>query len=108
MRLSDFKTNAEVIAEDLASDPQFRAAWERTALARTVSPIVLRYRAERGLSQTGLARRLGMSQQRIASLELGEDDPTIGTLMQLSSGLGVEFKIHIRSNMPPDLFAVGV
>ncbi len=49
-----------------------------------------------------------MSQQRIARLELGEDDPTIDTLMQLSSGLGVEFKIHIRPNMPPELFAVGV
>ena len=108
MRLSDFKANAEVIAEDLASDPEFRAAWERTALARAVSLIVLRYRTECGLSQTGLARRLGMSQQRIARLELGEDDPTIDTLMQLSSGIGVEFKIHIRPNMPPDVVAVGV
>lgn len=106
MRLSDFKTNAEVLAEDLASDPEFRAAWERTTLARTVSLVVLRYRTEH--SQTGLAKRLGMSQQRVARLELGEDDPTIDTLMQPSSGLGVEFKIHIRPNMPPDVVAVGV
>jgi len=108
MRLSDFKTNAEVLAEDLASDPESRAAWERTTLARTVSLVVLRYRTEHGLSQTGLAKRLGMSQQRVARLELGEDDPTIDTLMQLSSGIGVEFKIHIRPNMPLDVVAVGV
>jgi DNA-binding XRE family transcriptional regulator len=108
MRLSDFKTNAEVLAGDLASDPGFRAVWERTALARAVSLVVLRYRTEHGLSQTGLARRVGMSQQRVARLELGEDDPTIDTLMQLSSGLGVEFKIHIRPNIPLDVVAVGV
>ena len=107
MRLSEFKTNAEVIAEDLGSDPEFRAAWERTAPARTVSLLILRHRTDSGLSQTGLAKRLGMSRRRIARLELGEEDPTFDTLMQLSSGLGVEFKIHIRPNMPPELAATG-
>lgn len=108
MRLSEFKTNSEVIAEDLASDPAFRAAWERTALARTVSLLVLRHRTDSGLSQAGLAKRLGMSQRRIARLERGEHDPTTETLMQLSSGLGTEFKVHIRPNIPPELAVIGV
>lgn len=96
MPLSEFKTSAEVIA------------WEHRAFARTISLLVLCHRTDGGLSQTELAKHIGMSQQRIARLDLGEDDPTIDTLMQLSSGLGVEFTMHIRPNMPPDLVATGV
>ena len=33
MKLSDLKTNDGLIAEQLHSDPEFRAEWERTALA---------------------------------------------------------------------------
>jgi len=36
--------NTEVLAEMLG-DPQFRAEWERTALARAVAEAVIRYRA---------------------------------------------------------------
>jgi hypothetical protein len=39
--------SAEVLAEML-QDPQFRAEWERTALARAVAEAVIRYRAELG------------------------------------------------------------
>lgn len=74
----------------------------------TVSLLGPRHRTGSGLSQTGLANRMGMSQRRIARLERGEDDTSIDTLMQLSSGLGLEFKVHIRPNMPPDLVATGV
>ena len=42
-------SNTEVLAEML-QDPQFRAEWERTALARAVAEAVIRYRAERGLA----------------------------------------------------------
>jgi hypothetical protein len=32
MKLSEMKTNDELIAEHLRTDPEFRAEWERTAL----------------------------------------------------------------------------
>ena len=35
----------------MLQDPQFRAEWERTALARAVAEAVIRYRAERGLAR---------------------------------------------------------
>lgn len=108
MRRSELETNAEVIAEDLASDPGFRATWERTARTRTLSPAALRYRTDRGLSQTCLAKRLVMSPRRIVRLGLGEDDPTIDTLTELSSGLGAESTIRVRPSLPPDLVAVAV
>jgi hypothetical protein len=45
-----------VLAEDL-QDPEFRAEWERTAVARAVAIRVVGYRAEHGLTQTQLAKK---------------------------------------------------
>jgi transcriptional regulator with XRE-family HTH domain len=96
MKLSEMKTNDGLIAEQLRTDPKFRAEWERTALARAVAVAIVRYRAEHDLSQRELARRLGMKQPQVARLELGEVNPTIETLMRIASSLGVEFKIDVR------------
>jgi transcriptional regulator with XRE-family HTH domain len=96
MKLSEMKTNDELIAEQLRIDPEFRAEWERTALARAVAVAIVRYRAAHGLSQRELAERLGMKQPQVARLELGEVNPSIDTLMRASSTLGLEFTIDVR------------
>ena len=88
------KTIDESLAEDL-KDPEFRAEWERTAVARAVANAIVRYRGERGMTQTQLARQLGMRQAAIARLELGEHDPSLATLARLSRGLGIIFHIEI-------------
>ena len=61
-------SNSEVL-EEMLQDPAFRAEWERTALARAVAEAVIRYRAERHLSQSALARLLGWRQPVVARLE---------------------------------------
>jgi transcriptional regulator with XRE-family HTH domain len=96
MKLSEMKANDELIAEQLRTDPEFGAEWERTALARAVALTIVRYRAEHDLSQRDLAGRLGMKQPQIARLELGEINPTIETLMRISADLGIEFTIDVR------------
>ena len=58
MELTDLKTSEELLAEQLASDPAFRAEWERTALARGVSVALVRYRGARGPSQKQLGELL--------------------------------------------------
>jgi len=93
--LSDLPTHDEVLAAHLDADPEYRREWERTALARAVAVKVIVYRAEHGLSQTALARRLGMSQPAIARLESSEHNPTFPTLLRLSKALGIEFAIDI-------------
>jgi ribosome-binding protein aMBF1 (putative translation factor) len=77
-------------------EPEFRSIWERTALARAVAIEVIRYRSEHGLSQTALARRLGVSQAVVGRLELGEHEPKIATLSRLSWVLGLRFTIDIH------------
>jgi DNA-binding XRE family transcriptional regulator len=103
MKLSDLKTNGQLLAERLESEPELRAEWERTALARAVALELVRYRAQHGLSQRGLAERLGMKQPNVARLELGEINPKMETLMLLSSRLELEFKIDIRPETEPEL-----
>ena len=56
---------------------------------------VVGYRIDRGLSQTGLARLLGMHQPAIARLEAGEHEPSLATLSRLARVLGIDFHIDI-------------
>jgi transcriptional regulator with XRE-family HTH domain len=96
MKLSEVKTNDELIAEQIRTDPEFQAEWERTALARGVAVAIVRYRAEHDLSQREIADRLGMKQPQVARLELGEVNPSMETLMRISAQLGIEFTIDVR------------
>jgi len=96
MKLSEMKTNDELVAEELRNDPVFRAEWERTALARAVAVAVIRCRADRDLSQRDLAGILGMEQPQVARLERGDVNPNMETLMRVASGLGIEFTIDVR------------
>jgi len=76
-------------------DPKFRAEWERSALARAVAVAVVGYRAKHRLTQTQLARRLGVRQPHIARLELGEHTPSIEMLQRLSRVLGLRFIVEV-------------
>ncbi len=94
MKLSELKTGKELLAQHL-EDPAFRQRWERTALARAVALRLAAYRAEHGLSQTALAKVLGMRQPAVARLEAGERNPTWETLGRISNALGFEFLVDI-------------
>ncbi|MEV4419696.1 XRE family transcriptional regulator [Patulibacter sp. NPDC049589] len=52
---------------------------------------VRRLRVSRGLSQTELARRAGVSKGTLSQLEAAEGNPTIETLWSLAKALGVPF-----------------
>ena len=92
MKLEDLIPFEQILEEELR-DPEFRAEWERLAPARAVANRLILYRAEHGLTQTALARLLGMSQPAIARLEIGEHIPTLPTLLKLSDVLGLEILI---------------
>jgi transcriptional regulator with XRE-family HTH domain len=96
MKLSDMKTHEELVAEQLRDDPEFRAEWERTALARAVAVTLVRHRADHGMSQRDVAGVLAMKQPQVARLERGEVNPSMEMLMRISAGLGIEFTIDVR------------
>ena len=97
MKFSDMLGEDKILAEEL-KDPAFRAEWDRTRFAREVALRVIAYRAEHGLTQTALARLLGMKQPQVARLEIGEVTPSIATLAHLAARLEMEFHIDITPN----------
>lgn len=52
-----------------------------------------------GLTQAGLAARLGTTQSAIARLERGEVVPSVTTLAKLADALGIEFEVRPRSGV---------
>jgi transcriptional regulator with XRE-family HTH domain len=48
-----------------------------------------RLRDDAGLSQSGLARRIGISQSAISQIEAGDRSPSYGMLVQIAEALGV-------------------
>jgi transcriptional regulator with XRE-family HTH domain len=84
------------LLKEQMQNPEFAEHWERTAVARAVANQVIRYRSEHGLSQTALARRLGVSQAVVGRLELGEHEPKLATLSNLARTLGLRFSIEIH------------
>ena len=48
-----------------------------------------RIRKDRGLTQEQLAERCGLSQQYLSGLEQGRRNPTIVTIYEIASALGV-------------------
>jgi len=63
-----------------------------------VATQVIQYRVDHKVSQTELARRLGMRQPHIARLEAGQHEPSLTMLRRLSEVLGIEFHIVITPN----------
>jgi transcriptional regulator with XRE-family HTH domain len=59
---------------------------------------VISYRVEHKLTQSELARMLGMRQPHIARLEAGEHEPSLAMLSRLARVLGMEFHIAITRN----------
>ncbi len=96
MKLSDLRSAAEIHEQDMQQDPEYRREYDRLKLANDVAVRVLAYRTERAISQTDLARKLGMRQPNIARLESGEHEPSLSTLARLSSVLGVDFSVDIK------------
>lgn len=48
-----------------------------------------RLREDAGLSQSALARRIGVSQSAVSQMEAGDRSPSYGMLVQLAEALGV-------------------
>ncbi|HVD86420.1 MAG TPA: helix-turn-helix transcriptional regulator [Solirubrobacterales bacterium] len=89
------KTFDQLLAEEERSDPRFRAEWQRLAPARQFAVALLRYRADNGLSQRALAKKLGISQPRVAKIESGEHNPGLDTIINAVRRLNIEFMVDV-------------
>jgi transcriptional regulator with XRE-family HTH domain len=95
MKLSDLRSAETVHQEDMANDPDYRKEYLRNRFANQVAIEVIRWRTEHNLTQTALAKLLGMRQPNVARLEAGEHTPSLDTLSRLSARLDINFSIDI-------------
>ncbi len=61
----------------------------------TRSILVIQYRVAHGLTQTALARKLGVSQPAVARLETGDHAPTVATLARLAQKLRISLRLDV-------------
>ncbi|MBI4316847.1 MAG: helix-turn-helix transcriptional regulator [Chloroflexi bacterium] len=83
----------EQVRAKFMREPEFREEWERQRPQREFSSALIRARLNAGISQSELARRVGVSRPVIARLEAGLRIPRVDTIMRLASALGVDFTI---------------
>jgi transcriptional regulator with XRE-family HTH domain len=67
-------------------------------MRKLVGRNVKRIRQEKGLTQEQFAEVSGFSQQYISSLERGRRNPTVVTVYELATALGVSHMELVRSN----------
>ncbi len=107
--LKKLTSHEELLAAELAADPEFAEEWERLAVARAVAAALIGHRADHGLSQRALAAQLGVSQPRVVELESGEKNPTFETLVKIAAVTGLEFAINVApAGKTPELVVKAV
>jgi len=67
---------------------------------RMVGRNVKRLRIAAGLSQAGLAERMGVDRAYVSGLELGKRNPTVLTLWHIGKALGVKLRLFFDDEKP--------
>jgi DNA-binding XRE family transcriptional regulator len=94
-KMSELKTGEQLVAEDVR-DLEVAAELARTSVANQLAILIIRYRVEHGLTQTALARHLGIKQPAVARLEAGDHEPSVATLARLANRLGITLRLAIE------------
>lgn len=84
-------TVSEHLQEKL-KDPYFRELHELEQQKYAIVKKIIDHRIKEGLTQAGLARRIGVSQQHISKIESGEFS-SVSTLEKVLLGIGMTVRI---------------
>lgn len=92
---------AEAQRRRAARSPVYRAERRRLQQFEELARLVIKHRADLGLSQQDLARRVGTSHSAISRLESGRHQTSVATLQRVAGALGVRLVLGFESG-PPD------
>ena len=79
--------------QEQLKDPGFRKLWEVNQQKLKIVKPIIRYRIDHKLTQGQLAKKIGVTQQHISKIELGEFS-NIKTLEKVLSYIGFQVKIE--------------
>lgn len=96
---------AELVGREVPPRPAFDGKVKRGQKALSVDigmPLAVRLtirwaRADVGISQGELARRIGMSRQQLQRIESPESNITVAMMERIAKGLGAKWDVSIRA-----------
>jgi ribosome-binding protein aMBF1 (putative translation factor) len=91
------QTATEAHERWLAKRPDYRERWERNRPYREIAHKVIFRRADLGLSQAQLARRIGTTKSGISRIESGRHRTSLRTLERLAEALEMELVIDFTA-----------
>lgn len=68
----------------------------------TLGRVLRKYRKERGLTQTEVARKFNLTQKMVSNLEAGLPGVRVGTLFKLMAALSLEMHLEPRGAADED------
>jgi transcriptional regulator with XRE-family HTH domain len=78
-----------------------RRAYEAAREAMGVGYLILKARADAGLTQEGLAKKIGTSQPMVARWESGRQVPSVRSLMRIAEATSFELAVGLRKPGEP-------
>ena len=90
-----FKTLKEVMNEEIKGGKERELAIEAERAKLIMAEKLVEIREKQGMTQSELAKRLGVSQQVISRIESAENNLTLTTLIKLMAVYGIVLKIGI-------------
>lgn len=87
--------------ESLEADPEYRQIYEEEAAKSDLWLQLVEARQAAGLTQTELAKRIGVTQSQVARIEKrGYDAYTLNTLRRYVQALGEGFSLEVKVHQP--------
>lgn len=84
----------DMFAEDL-KDPEFRKLYRKQKPYFDLVVEMINRRIDLGLTQEDLAERIGSYQSRISTIESGEHDFRLSTIIEIAEALGTQLSINL-------------
>lgn len=87
--------------DELVLDDRARLAYTHELAISAFTNDVARRMAEQGVSQSDLARRLGVSRARVSQLLQHRSSPTLRTMVEVADALGCEVALSVSHRGAP-------
>lgn len=81
------------IKRELLRDPETKKAYDALEFDFEIIKAIIRVRAQKKLTQRGLAQKIGVAQSALARFESGRTNPTLSFLKKVTVGLGLKLSV---------------
>jgi ribosome-binding protein aMBF1 (putative translation factor) len=91
----NFRNHREVLVQEL-KNPAFKKAYDDLDFEFAIVNALIDARAQRGMTQAKLAKKIGTKQSAIARFESGRSNPTFAFVQKLSDALNLKISVTPR------------